>query len=110
MKIYHLVRKSDWEKVVKSGVYSPPSLKEVGFIHCSTKDQVVETANRRYLGAKDLLLLVIDSSKVNTKIIHEDLKKMGEKHPHIYGKLSLTAVESVLRLVPGKNGKFSFPS
>ncbi len=70
---------------------------------------MVETANRRFSGASDLLLLVINSKKVKTKIVHEDIKNVGEKHPHIYGELFLNAVELVIEMCPNKNGEFNFP-
>jgi len=107
--IYHLLTKNDWRKAKEEGAYKPTSLKEVGFIHCSTKDQVVETANRRFSGTENLLLLVIDSEKVEAKIVYEDIKNIGEEHPHIYGPLSLNSVEFVLEMLPSKQGKFAFP-
>ncbi len=58
------------------------------------------TANRRFRGKKDLLLLTINPKKVKAKIVDEDLKGMGEKHPHIYGKLSLDEIESVVEFRP----------
>ncbi len=100
MKIYHILDRKDWEKAKEKGFYAPDSLKKNGFIHCSTKKQVIPTAKRRFRGRKDLLLLVINPKKVKTKIVYEDLKRVGEKHPHIYGKLSLDEIESVVEFKP----------
>lgn len=107
MTIYHLVRKNNWERSVTNGTYTPASLAKEGFIHCSTKEQVLATANRRFAGATDLLLLVIDMGKVPTNIVFEDLRGIGEKHPHIYGPLPLSAVHAVLPIVPDKDGVFT---
>lgn len=74
MKIYHILPKHDWEQVKDRKFYAPSSLKKDGFIHCSTKDQVIPTLNRRFKGNKDLLLLIIDPEKVKAEIIYEDLK------------------------------------
>lgn len=106
MIIYHLVQKDAWENNRKDGVYKPPSLKTEGFIHCSTKKQVLATANRRFTGAKDLLLLVIDTNKVLANIVFEDLRGIGEKHPHIYGPLPLSAVQTILPFLPNTKGSF----
>lgn len=107
MIIYHLVRKNDWKKYRKNGVYTPSSLTKEGFIHCSTKEQVLATANRRFAGMKDLLLLVINTQKVSAKIVFEDLRGIGEKHPHIYGKLPVRAVRQVLPLFPNSDSSFT---
>lgn len=109
MKIYHLVRKENWEEAKKSGIYIPESLEEVGFIHCSTKEQVIPTANRRYSGEKNLLLLIIDTNKVKSEIVFEDLNNIGEEHPHIYGKLLINAVTSTHEMKPSDTGKFKLP-
>lgn len=110
MIIYHLVRKDAWKKYQKDGIYAPPSLKRDGFIHCSTKKQVLATANRRFAGIYDLLLLVIDTKKVPATIVFEDLRGTGEQHPHLYGTLSLFAVQAILPLLPNADGKFYQPS
>ena len=106
MIIYHIVFQKDWDKAQEEGIYSPDSIEQVGFIHCSTKEQVLPTANRRFSGRKDLLLLVINPNKVKAKIIFEDLNNLGEKHPHIYGQLPLESVEEVLKLELNENGRF----
>lgn len=110
MIIYHLVRNDALKTYQKDGVYAPPSLEKEGFIHCSTKEQVLATANRRFTGAKDLFLLVIDTNHVHTKIVFEDLRGTGEKHPHIYGKLPLSAIQTILPLLPNASGTFVFSS
>lgn len=96
----------DWKLTREAGVYTPSSLETEGFIHCSTKEQVLATANRRFAGQKDLLFLVINPEKVIAKIIFEDLSGLGEEHPHIYGKLPIFAVETVMPLLPDTNGQF----
>ena len=92
MLIYHLITQSDWDKVKTKEFYSPASLAKEGFIHASTKEQILPTANRIFKGRKDLLILTIDTDKVVSKIIYEYSPGSGEKHPHIYGPLSIDAV------------------
>lgn len=106
-EIYHITHQKDWDRAKEIGEYIPGSLAAEGFIHCSTKEQVLATANRRFPGQKDLLLLVINPKKVGAKIIFEDLRGLGEKHPHIYGELLISAVEIVILLLPDSNGQFT---
>lgn len=108
-KIYHITEEKAWEQAKKSGTYRSISLSKEGFINCSTKDQVIPTANRRFGGFDNLLLLEINPKKIGVKIVYEDLSNLGEKHPHIYGALPIEAVEEVLKLSPDQQGNFSFP-
>lgn len=98
MIIYHLITKLAWEEAQKNGEYRPASLETEGFIHASTKEQVVPTANRRFAGQSDLLVLVINTDKITHKVVFEESPTTGEKYPHIFGPLSVDAVEKVLDL------------
>lgn len=95
MLIYHLISQFDWDKAKTQTSYSPQSLMKEGFIHASTKEQVLPTANRRFKGRKDLFVLTIDTEKVIPKIIYAFSPGSGEKHPHIYGALSINAIKEV---------------
>ncbi len=106
-KLYHLVHKNAWEESKDADSYAPPSLEGEGFIHCSTANQVVAAANRFYAGSESLLLIVIDPQKVPAKVAFEDLHGGGVKYPHVYGKLPLTAVETVVPLEPNDDGQFT---
>ncbi|MEK7079020.1 MAG: DUF952 domain-containing protein [Patescibacteria group bacterium] len=107
MIIYHLISKSDWDQAKTKAVYSPPSLTKEGFIHASTKEQILPTANRRFKGRKDLLILTIDTEKVISKIMYEFSPGSGEKHPHIYGALSIDAIYTVNKLISDESGKLT---
>lgn len=110
MYIYHILHKDQLARIKSSGVYEPESFQKEGFIHCSTRQQVLPTANRRYASNRDLMLLVIDSEKVDAKIIYEDSSNRGEKHPHIYGRLLGKAIKRVLPLAVDSSGTFTvFP-
>lgn len=111
MLIYHILHKDALAKIESIGYHEPESLRKEGFIHCSTEEQVLATANRRYFDQKDLILLVIETEKIEAKIITEDTSGREEKHPHIYGKLPWSAVVDVRKLQPEANGSFvNFPS
>lgn len=107
--ITHIIQENDWEEAKKKGIYDPPSLGSEGFIHCSNIDQVVDVANKNFDGEEDLLLLLIDEKKVESKVVYEDLYSEGEKYPHIYGPLNIEAVQEVHSFLSDDDGRFKLP-
>lgn len=106
-KIFHIVPKMNWYAGEKE--YKGDTLTSEGFIHCSTKDQLIEVANYIFKGREDLHLLVIDESKVTQEIKYEDAGN-GKLYPHIYGPLNTNAVIDVLDFKPEKDGSFNLPT
>lgn len=107
--IYHIITRADWEKAQQLGVYRAPSLESEGFIHCSTRDQVLNTAERYYKGVEDLYLLNIDIAGLDHEIRFEDTSGHGSLFPHIYGPVPLKAVVAVVRFAPRVDGLFDWP-
>ena len=94
--IYHLALRHAWEGAREKGEpyrrsTIDSSLDDEGFIHCSYRDQVQGVADRFYRGRTDVLLLTIDTSKVEAEVRTESL------FPHIYGPLP---IEAVVRVEP----------
>ena len=85
--IYHITTHSDWERARATGSYAADSLSTEGFIHCSTAQQVIATANRIFKGRRDLVLLCVDTSRVKPEIRHENLEGGTNLFPHVYGAL-----------------------
>lgn len=100
----------EWERAKREGNYEAPSLASEGFIHCSTGDQVIRTANRLFQGQTGLVLLEIDSLKVGAEIKYENCEGGEEAFPHIYGPLDPGSVVRVMALEPGEDGSFAIPS
>ncbi len=99
--ILHLALQDDWDAAVASGgVYDRStvgvSLAEEGFIHCSFPDQVVATAGRYYAGRDDVVVLVIDTDRLDAEVRVEDLSGTGVEFPHIYGPITADAVVDVV--------------
>ena len=98
--LYHLALEQEWrEAVERGGPYDRSTLGkaqgEVGFIHCSFAPQVETIARLIYRGRGDVLLLVIDPSRVDAEIRTENLEGGGDQFPHIYGQLPIDAVVRV---------------
>lgn len=108
--ILHITSKAAWAKAQRNGFYSAPSLASEGFIHCSTPSQVVATAERFYAGQHGLVLLVIDSERVQAEVKFEaGTDKPDESFPHIYGTINLDAVTRVLDFEPDSAGCWTLP-
>lgn len=107
--IYHIATKKDWEDAQHNGEYTATSLKTQGFIHCSTREQLIGVANFLFIGQNNLLLLTINSEKVKAIIRYENLTGKTEKFPHLYGALNLDAVVDATDFKPNAQGLFAFP-
>jgi glutathione S-transferase len=95
--IYHLALPHDWAAAFTDGEYRTSTrdatLDEVGFIHCSTADQLLDTAERFYGDLDQLVVLTIDPELVPAPIVFEPpAPGVDALFPHIYGPLPVAAV------------------
>lgn len=98
-QVYHITTRQLWQAALKIGRYHPPSLDLQGFIHCSSYDQVLRTADTFFPGQGELLVLVVDAQKLDGKLKWEPgVDRSGELFPHIYGELDLNAVTGVVEI------------
>ena len=112
--IVHICKRQDWDAAQENGFYTPDSLSEIGFIHCSRPEQVVSVANEFYRMQYGLVLLWINPGKVNAEIRWEvpvgltlaGNQPLEDVFPHIYGTLNLDAVTSVSGFSPDSDGVF----
>ncbi len=111
-ELFHITERAVWVEAVEVGEYRMSTrgvtLAEEGYIHCSLRHQLRGVAEYLYGDADDLVVLVIDSTKVPAPVRHETPGPGSEEYPHIYGALPVEAVTSVIavsrdaagRLVP----------
>jgi uncharacterized protein (DUF952 family) len=113
--VFHITDRAAWNEALSRGEYRAPSLETQGFIHASTRDQVVETADRFYRGRGGLVLLCIDTSRLRADLRYEPPDMPGRDEgtsglfPHLYGPLNLDAVSRIIDLPPGADGRFALP-
>lgn len=116
--ILHITTQQDWENARVNGEYTAPSLKDEGFIHCSTPEQAIDTANIFFKGQNGLVLLCIDEKKLESECRFEDpAGATVERHdtqtenlfPHIYGPVNNSAVIKVLNFPLNEKGVFELP-
>ena len=112
--IFHITKREAWEESSGSDSGSSPYQPEMfpvdGFIHCSTREQVIQVANARFRGQLGLVLLSIDPSLVKAEIVYENLEGGEQLFPHIYGELNHDAVVNVSAFQPGADGTFTLPA
>jgi uncharacterized protein (DUF952 family) len=104
-KIFHLVTPERWEKALVEGAYRPESLKTEGFIHCSTWDQLLESAELHFKGEEVLVVTYIIEKHVRKHLVWEKGRN-DEDFPHLYCDFPFAAVETTKLLVRDENGKW----
>lgn len=95
--IFHLAVPDDWAAAFTTGDYRMSTrgvtLEQEGFIHCSTRAQMQDTANRFYGDLDQLIVLTIDTRLVFSEIRWEPpAPGVDTLFPHIYGPLPIAAV------------------
>ena len=84
--IYKILTKNEYE-VFKKTDYYPGTEKDIsdGFIHFSTKDQLIGTLEKYYKSEKNLILLKFPSNNLKNLKWEESGKLF---FPHLYSKLN----------------------
>jgi len=114
LNIYHITSRKAWIDATRNGAYRAPSLESEGFIHCSTAAQVLPVARNFFAGQNGLVLLVIDTRRLESELRWESAAPLqgvapGVTFPHIYGPIALDAVAQVLDFEPDGRGDFVLP-
>jgi glutathione S-transferase len=108
-RIYHLARRDEWLQALDGGEdyrrsTLGKSLEDVGYIHCSSADQVQAIADLVYRGRPDVVLLEIDPGRVPAEVRVENLEG-DQAFPHIYGPLPIEAVVQADDVPLGADGR-----
>jgi uncharacterized protein (DUF952 family) len=86
-----------------AGTYVPGGFAAEGFIHCCWPNQLAGVVDRYYQGREDLVLLDLDLNAFGTTLVEED-PGSGEKFPHLYGPIPLSAITARRALVLDSQG------
>lgn len=91
--IYKLILSDEWKEAKKEGIYKGSALDQAdGYMHCSTADQIQGTLEKFFEGRTDVILLSIDTNKINQHLKWEKSPRSGRVFPHLYSSLPLNAV------------------
>ena len=108
MIVFHFTEEEQWQQAQQAGAYTGSTrgatLAEVGFVHCSFAEQVERVAHYLYDAdfAGRLVVLEIDTDRLDAEVKVENLDGGVELFPHIYGAIPVGAVVAVrpLELTP----------
>ena len=91
--LYHLISSPAWEKTLEKDFYRPASLKTEGFIHFSTREQVLETAARFYAQEREMVVLAVPERRIKAKLKWGEGPEDG-RFSHLYAPLGLGDIET----------------
>ncbi len=106
--VYKVCTKPEWLEFKNKGqlIGSKKDLED-GFIHFSGQEQVAGTLKKFYQNQKDLILLKIDTLKLD-HLIWEQASD-GNMFPHLYSSLDVTNVVDKIEIRLGKSGFHVLP-
>ena len=110
--LLHIISREPWLGARSVGEIRPDSLADVGFVHLSTAGQVHLPANRLFFGRKDMVLLLLDTERLDAPVrwepgVPQDPDSM--LFPHLYGPVPTAAVTDVVDYLPDASGMFTAP-
>jgi uncharacterized protein (DUF952 family) len=100
--IFHIVSRRKWKQLTNRGYFSPEELNENNQIECVPSRKLNEYLNTHYSGRKNLLILVIDSSRVLNKITRD--KDTGRVY--VDSKINIDAILDKIRIDANNDGTF----
>ena len=107
--IYHMCPFDTWAAALVDGTYSGTAQDQAdGFIHFSTKDQIVESAIKHRAGQDGLVLVAVDVERLGSRLKWEKARG-GDLFPHLYGPLDPAESANVRPLPLGPAGLHLFP-
>jgi uncharacterized protein (DUF952 family)/GNAT superfamily N-acetyltransferase len=101
--LVHLIEPAAWRCALAEGSLRPASLTSVGFVHLSTPDQMHLPAGFPHPGRRDMVLLVVDPSRLTDPVRMEPGDRGDPTSllfPHLYGPLPVTAVVAAVPYRP----------
>ena len=84
--LYHILSTSDWSEKCEE-YYIPQDFDEEGFIHLSTEQQLLDTANRHFRQERSLRVLEVNPSGLENNLVFEQIGEAIEAYPHLYQSL-----------------------
>ena len=107
--VYKICTKSEWQEIKDKGqlVGSKKDLED-GYIHFSGEDQVKGTLEKFYSNQKDLILLKVDTLKLD-HLIWEQASD-GNMFPHLYSSLNLSNIVDEFEITLNDDGSNNLPN
>ena len=107
--IYKIIDNDEWKKAKESGLYFGSSKDlEDGYIHFSDENQVEGTLKKYYFNKRNLLLLKVDTLKLDHLFWEQGSD--GNMFPHLYSYLDIKNVISENKIILNEDGTYILPS
>ena len=107
--IYKICKPEEWLQAKNKGQFNGTKKDiEDGFIHFSGEDQVKETLEKHYSKQKNLVLLKVETLKLD-HLIWEQASD-GNMFPHLYSSLDLANVVDEYEITIGEDGSHNLPN
>ncbi len=106
MVILHCLKQATWESYQDKKEYGKELVTRDGLIHCSSVENFWRVAPNFNHIKEPLVLLCIDTTKVNAEIRWEDFDNCGRTYPHIYGVLNIDAIIEIVPFLKDEHEDF----
>lgn len=93
----HVTTLKSWDLQKNNTYYESGSLTIEGFIHASPFHYFWRVAPNFKDVSEELVILILDESKIEAEVRYEAFETDGRAYPHIYGKLNTS---SVIKVIP----------
>ena len=107
--VYKICTKHEWQEIKDKGQLTG-SKKDLddGYIHFSGEDQVKGTLKKFYLHQKNLILLKVDTLKLD-HLLWEQASD-GNMFPHLYSSLDISNVVDEFEITLNNDGTHNLPT
>ena len=106
--IYKVCTKSEWQDIKNKGQLTGSKKDlEDGYIHFSGEDQLEGTLKKFYPNQKDLILLKVDTLKLD-QLLWEQASD-GNMFPHLYSALDISNVIEEFEITLSDDGSHILP-
>jgi uncharacterized protein (DUF952 family) len=111
--LYRIAEAADWGRAQQTGFFASADLGAEGFIHCSERGQVLETARRYYAGRKGLVLLEVDEDALaaaGVRVEREWVASRQQHFAHVFGPVPRAAERRTWAFEADARGLFTLPT
>ena len=107
--VYKICTKSEWQEIKDKGqLVGSKKDTEDGYIHFSGEDQIDGTLKKFYANQKDLILLKVDTLKLD-HLLWEQASD-GNMFPHLYSVLDISNVVNEFEITLSSDGSHFLPA
>lgn len=106
MIILHCMEQQKWNEIKHKKSYGKEHIEREGYIHCSPVEYFWRVAPNFIDVQAALILLCIESDKVEAEIKWEDGDNCGKEYPHLYGELNIDSIINVLPFIKDRDNSF----